>query len=257
MKKLKTLLFKFFASLGLKKHYYYLIFGIKKITGKKTEDYERLKRFYSAFIQKGNLVFDIGANIGNRSVVFRDLGASVVSFEPNPQVAELLKFRFGKTVRVENIGLANEVGSMDFYIASNSRISSFSSKFKEHKLGTNLQINYNKKISVNVSTLDKMVQKYGVPHFCKIDTEGFEEQVLTGLTQKIGLLSFEFTFPVLYNETIRILTHLNDLGYSEFNISFAEMLNFEESWLSADEIFKKIKQYETSDRVVYGDIYVK
>jgi hypothetical protein len=146
---------------------------------------------------------------------------------------------------------------MDFHIASNSRISSFSSKFKEHKIGSNHQINYKKKISVDVSTLDSMVQKYGVPDFCKIDTEGFEEQVLSGLTRKIGILSFEFTFPVFYNETIRILTHLNELGYSEFNISFAEMLNFEESWFTADEIFQKLKQYETCERVAYGDIYVK
>jgi FkbM family methyltransferase len=257
MKKIKTLLFRFFAFVGLKKYYYYLILGLQKITGKKTEDYDRLKRFYSMFISQGFLVFDIGANIGNRSVVFRDLGARVVAIEPNPNVAEILKFRFGKSIQVENIGLADKEGSMDFYIASNSRISSFSTKFKEHKLDSNRLIQYNKKISVQVSTLDTMIQKYGVPDFCKIDTEGFEEQVLSGLSKKIKVLSFEFTFPVFYHETVRILNRLNELGYSEFNISIAEMLKLNDSWDTYEGFLDKIHEYEKSERIVYGDIYIR
>jgi len=34
--------------------------------------------------------------------------------------------------------------------------------------------------------------EYGLPHFCKIDVEGFEEQALAGLSRPLPVLSFEF-----------------------------------------------------------------
>ena len=46
--------------------------------------------FYSQFIKKGDLVFDVGANVGSRSKLFLNLGAKVVAFEPQPELCEHL-----------------------------------------------------------------------------------------------------------------------------------------------------------------------
>lgn len=257
MASFKSSVFRFFARIGLKEYYYYFLFFVKRLTGKKPSDYNRLTHFYSMLIHQGDLVFDVGANVGNRSLVFRDLGARVVAFEPNPEVARILRFRFGKSVRIENAGLGEKKGVLEFFISSNSRISSFSDKFKSHKLKINKTIHYKKSIEVPVTTLDAAIDKYGVPVFCKVDTEGFEEQVLAGLSRQIPLLSFEFTFPDFYPETIRCLLHLQKLGFNSFNFSFAESLRLEPEWMSYEDFTKRIREYETTSQVVYGDIYVR
>ncbi len=43
--------------------------------------------FYSQFIRPGDLVFDIGANRGDRTEVFVQMGARVVAAEPQPWLA--------------------------------------------------------------------------------------------------------------------------------------------------------------------------
>ena len=46
---------------------------------------------------------------------------------------------------------------------------------------------------VPVTTLDALIDRYGLPAFCKIDVEGFEEAVVRGLSRPIPSVSFEFT----------------------------------------------------------------
>ena len=48
------------------------------------------------------------------------------------------------------------------------------------------------KITVPVTTLDTEIAKFGTPEFCKIDVEGFEVEVLKGLSSPIKALSIEF-----------------------------------------------------------------
>jgi predicted RNA methylase len=45
---------------------------------------QRRSEFYSQFVSSGDLVFDVGANVGNRSKIFSRLGARVIAFEPQP-----------------------------------------------------------------------------------------------------------------------------------------------------------------------------
>jgi hypothetical protein len=51
-------------------------------------------RFYSQFVSPGDLVFDIGANVGDRTAVFVSLGARVVAVELYEDSASKLSRRF-------------------------------------------------------------------------------------------------------------------------------------------------------------------
>ena len=48
-------------------------------------------------------------------------------------------------------------------------------------------------VEVEVTTLDALIARHGVPTLIKIDVEGFEAEALSGLSQAVRALSFEFT----------------------------------------------------------------
>src|SRR5439155_7684012 len=61
---------------------------------------EAMRGFYSAFVGPNDLVFDVGANVGNRTKVFLRLGSRVVAVEPQPACVSLLAEAFGREPRL-------------------------------------------------------------------------------------------------------------------------------------------------------------
>ena len=51
---------------------------------------------YGRFVKSGDLVFDIGAHVGDRVAAFRRLGARVVAVEPQPALVKTLKLLYGR-----------------------------------------------------------------------------------------------------------------------------------------------------------------
>jgi FkbM family methyltransferase len=258
MKNIKSLIHSFFVALKLKYPYYRALFLLKRIAGVKTKDYYTLKKFYSGFVEKGNLVYDVGANIGNRTEVFLSLGANVVCIEPNPELCKTLKSRFGSSVKILNIGLGAQEGFFNFNISSNHYLSSFSEKFIDHKTNINRQIKYEKSVPVQIKRMDSLIEKYGVPDFVKIDTEGYEREVVLGLSVPVKWISFEFTLPVFQNETAECIRKLMSLGYSKFNIVIADNLVFElPEWVKGGELNHIITTEKSYLKNTYGDIYAQ
>ena len=52
-------------------------------------------RFYSRFIHKGDLCFDVGAHMGNRTEIFLKLGANVIAVEPQEDCINQLREKIG------------------------------------------------------------------------------------------------------------------------------------------------------------------
>ena len=63
-------------------------------------------RFHQALIKEGDLVFDIGANVGDMTALYLELGARVVSVEPQEACLRILEKRFGRNPGVSIIPMA-------------------------------------------------------------------------------------------------------------------------------------------------------
>src|SRR3989338_4317976 len=156
---------------------------------------EDIYRFYSGIgiIEKGDLVFDIGANRGAFAEAFLRLGARVVCVEPDPRCIEMLKKKFGSNERVAIVeaGLGEKEGQLALEMGVTDGNATFSQEFKkletEHYSG-----DYVHNVKARITTLDKLIEKHGSPKYCKIDVEGFDLQVFQGLSKKISMVSYEF-----------------------------------------------------------------
>lgn len=107
-----------------------------------------------------------------------------------------------------------------------------------------------KKTTVSLTTLDQLIETYGVPRFCKIDTEGFEAEVLSGLSTAIPALSFEHSA-----HSPKCIDMLSRLGECRFNYSAGETMTLASpQWASAAEALSLVKEAVAKTRT-YGDIY--
>ncbi|MBI1866269.1 MAG: FkbM family methyltransferase [Candidatus Staskawiczbacteria bacterium] len=212
--------------------------------------------FYSQFIKKGDVCFDVGANIGNKTNIFLKLGAKVIAVEPQELACQKIQEFYGdnKNLVVVNKGLAANSGFMELSIGEDrSVLATMSEKWKKEGCfsksykGATIE-------KVPVTTLDNLISKHGLPKFCKIDVEGFEKEVLKGLTKLIPYISFEFTKEFLVDAK-ECVDYVSSLGNATFNYSVGESgkLSFKD-WVLGAELFEALEKIENKD--VWGDIYV-
>jgi len=71
-----------------------------------------MDRLHGNFIRPGDLVFDVGAHVGDRVASFHRLGARVVAVEPQPSMVRALRLLYGrsKSVAIEALAVGREPG---------------------------------------------------------------------------------------------------------------------------------------------------
>ena len=95
-------------------------------------------------------------------------------------------------------------------------------------------------IAREVTTLDALAARHGAPAFVKIDVEGFEAEVLRGLTHPPRALSFEFT-TIQRSVATDCLGLLHALGYRDFNLCLGESMRFDHAEpVGADAMARRI-----------------
>ncbi len=110
-------------------------------------------------------------------------------------------------------------------------------------------------LEVPVTTLDALIERHGLPRFCKLDVEGFEAEVLRGLSQPIPLLSFEYV-PAAIEVACEAVALLAALGPYRFNLAVGERRTFRwPAWRQRSTIEDWLRRRPTDDRS--GDVYAR
>jgi FkbM family methyltransferase len=225
---------------------------------RRTGHAEAMGRLYGRFVRPGDLVFDIGAHVGDRIAAFRRLGARVVAVEPQPALTKTLRLLYGRdaAVTIEAVALGREVGTVELKLnLDNPTVSTASEDFVQAARGAPgwEGQRWTKTIDVPMTTLDALIARHGMPSFAKIDVEGFEAEVLAGLTQPPGALSFEFT--TIQRDLARAcVERCVELGYGRFDAALGESQTLVHGrWLDADAIARWI--VELPHEANSGDVY--
>lgn len=113
---------------------------------------------------------------------------------------------------------------------------------------------WDRQIEVDVITLDQLIAEYGVPSFIKIDVEGYEYEVMRGLSQQVSVLSFEWV-PTMPEVTLRCIDYLDSLGMHFFQFSFYESMALSHSKSLDAGRAKQMVSLLCEERELFGDIY--
>ena len=179
-----------------------------------------------------NLIFDVGANAGQFGVLLRKIGfdGKIISFEPLSDAREIL-LNISKNDPLWQIALqtaiGEENGEIEIQIAGNSQSSSVLDMLDTHVRAAP-DSKYIGKEKVALRTLDSIAPDYMDSNsiaFIKIDTQGYETQVMNGakklMSQIVGL-QVEISLVPLYKGQClfdEMLKKLKNDGFELWSIS--------------------------------------
>jgi len=195
------------------------------------------EHFFYKYCKPGFSVMDIGANVGYYTRLASKLvgdGGKVLGFEPLPKAYNLL---LKNTCDLDNTkiykcGLSSSEGDTNFYIREAGDTSSL------------LVANSNEKVQeiiVSIKKADSFINEMEKVDFVKIDVEGYELEVLLGMTAIISkyrpIIIFEYLigygkkmgvnysdFMKFFNKFNYSLHYINHTESSDFTLSETNMI---------------------------------
>lgn len=205
----------------------------------------RMRRFYAGLVDPGDLAFDLGAHVGNRSRALAAAGARVVAVEPQRLFHDWLARTLpGERVRLVRAAVAGRAGTVDLRISClHPTVSSADPGWLARVAETPgfRQVRWSRVERVPATTLDALIAEHGRPAFCKIDVEGMEAAVLRGLSQPLPRLSLE-VLPQAPEAAAACLDRLAVLGDYRFNLVEGEAGRFAwPDWCGRDAALARLR----------------
>lgn len=203
---------------------------LKQLSSSASEDYRTVKILKTFGFNK---VLDIGANTGQFAESLIDFGFDdeIISFEPTAYAYNQLKKRISKHKNwklAEKCAIGDIDGTVDINISRNSLFNSIKTISKDYS-SYNSDSTIIAKENVPVYKLDSLRNKYFTEDenlFLKIDTQGFEKEVLDGAAEtlkKIKGIKIEIPLYPIYNEVswdiIDIMKFFKNKGLDCISIS--------------------------------------
>lgn len=174
------------------------------------------------YISDAKVIFDVGANLGNHTLFLAkklDAIYTIYSFEPFILNFEILKKNITDNKLLNVYPINKGVG------ARNGKITV--SEFDESNYGgTTFTENGDSDEYVELITLDAFIRENNIDNldFVKIDTEGFEIDVLQGMRQAIENFYPDLWIEVSANSFLKIIELLEPSGYVLADVEGFNML---------------------------------
>ena len=184
---------------------------LKRIFNKVGLDISYYKKIPESLVHhKIELLFDIGANTGQYAKRTRNEGYKnkIISFEPLPDAYEkLLKNSKNDPLWIihKRCALGSSIGETEINISQNSYSSSILPMLQAHS-SVAPDSGYIGKTKTEVITIDSIFDSYRKNNektYLKIDVQGFEKEVLEGLTlnlKNIFAVQLELSIVPLYDK---------------------------------------------------------
>lgn len=214
------------------------------------------RRLFRPFVEPGDLVFDVGAHHGSNVETFLALGARVVAVEPRDACVSRLRERWGGSGRVTIVAAAAGAyaGSAVLHLSSSDQVATLSPGFLSAYPGGG-GLAWSGTAEVPVVTLADLAREHGDPAFCKVDAEGWDDEVLAGLGRLPRALCFE-SLGRLPDVTEACVSRLARRAPAIYNFRVYDQPSFElPGWVGAGEVVRALGARRP--RLEHADVFVR